>query len=149
MESSSSTSETELKKPPMESSSSTSETELKKPPMAKIEIREHPDFRTINVGGAFGGQLGMRFEVTIYSQHYEASKVFLSEQQPNDPLDLSRTLECRLVIDPSTFKILVHWLTGQLNAFESQYGQIPTPEEIQQKIASIEAEAKKKTTGIG
>jgi hypothetical protein len=84
---------------------------------------------------------------SIYSQHYEASKAFLTEQQPNDPLNLSRVLECRLVIDPATFKNLVHWLTGLLKAFESQYGQIPTPEEIQQKIASIEAENKKKTTG--
>jgi hypothetical protein len=93
--------------------------------------------------------LGMRFEVTIYSQYYEASKAFLSEQQPNEPLNLGSVLECRLVIDPSTFKSLVHWLTGQLNEFESQYGPIPTPEEIQQKIASIEAENKKKTTGVG
>jgi hypothetical protein len=109
---------------------STSETQLKKPPTQKIEIREireDPNFRTINVGGAFGGQLGMQFEVTIYSQHYEASKAFLSEQQPNDPLNLSRVLECRLVIDPSTFKNLVHWLTGHLNAFESQYGLSKIP----------------------
>ncbi|MGA8084227.1 MAG: hypothetical protein WB988_20435 [Candidatus Nitrosopolaris sp.] len=83
------------------------------------------------------------------TQHYEASKAFLSELQPNDPLKFSRTLECRLVIDPYIFKNLVHWLTGQLSAFEGQYGQIPTAEEQQQKMASIEVEDEKKTTGVG
>ncbi len=89
----------------------------------------------------------MHFQVTIYSEGFEASKAFLSEQQPHDPLKLSRTLECRLVIDPYTLKMLLQWLTGQLNAFEGQYGQIPTPDA--QKIVSIEGEDKKRTTGIG
>jgi hypothetical protein len=116
-------------------------------PIPEIEVKKDPNFRTINVGGVFGGPLDTRFEITIFSQHYEASKALASGQQTNDPLKLSRTLECRFVIDPFNLKLIVHWLMGQINAFEKQYGHILTAEE--RIAASTEAEDKKKTTGVG
>jgi len=125
-----------------------STSEIKEPPIPEIEIKENPNFRTINVGGVFGGPLDTRFELTIFSQHYEASEGFASGQQTNDPLKLSRTLECRLIIDPFNLKAIAQWLMGQVEVFEKQYGHILTVEERQQKAASAEEDAKKKTSGV-
>ena len=120
-----------------------STSEIKEPPIPEIEIKENPNFRTINVGGVFGGPLDTRFELTIFSQHYEASEGFASGQQTNDPRKLSRTLECRLIIDPFQAKSIAQWLTAQVNAFEKQFGHIPSAEELQEKTTSTEAENKK------
>ena len=57
-------------------------------------------------------------------------------------------MECRLIIDPFQAKSIAQWLTAHVNAFESQYGHIPSPEELQQKTANTEADETKKTTGV-
>jgi hypothetical protein len=111
-----------------------------------LELKKDPNFRTINVGGVFGGPLDMRFELTIFSQHYEASKGFESGKQTDDPLRVSRTLECRLVIDPYNFKTIAHWFTGLLNDFERLYGPIITPEERQQKAISTQTDKEKESS---
>jgi hypothetical protein len=127
--------------------SDTPSEEANKPTIPEVEVKEHPNFRTINVGGVFGGPLDMRFELTIFSQHYAASDAYMSGQT-TDPLKYSRTLECRLVVDPFNLKAIVHWLTGQLSEFEAQYGNIPTPEERQQREIAIGEKAKRKTNGV-
>ena len=118
---------------------------LASPP--EIEVKEDPNFRTINVGGVFGTPIGMRFEVIIYSEHLDPTKALASAQQ-NIQAKVSRTLECRLIIDPFQAKSIAQWLTAHVNAFESQYGHIPSPEELQQKTANTEADETKKTTGV-
>ncbi len=114
----------------------------------EIEVKEHLNFRTINVGGVYGTPLDMRFEIIIYSEHLDATKA-LASAQTNIPFKFSRTLECRLVLDPFRAKDIAKWLTAHVIAFEKQYGHILTPEERQQKAASTEAEDKKMTTGVG
>ena len=99
------------------------------------------------MGGVYGTQMGMRFEVIIYSEHLDATKALASPQE-NIPPKVTRTLECRLVIDPFQAKSIAQWLTAHVNAFENQYGHIPSPEELQQKVANTEAEDKKSTTGV-
>jgi hypothetical protein len=88
----------------------------------------------------------MYFEVTVYSQHIESAKS-MSSFQPTIADTISRTAQCRLVMDPASAKILAQLLTVNINAYEGQYGHIPTAEELQQKAASIETEKKKKTAG--
>ncbi len=116
------------------------------PSTPEIEVKEHPNFRTISVGGAYSTQNGMRFEVMVYSEHVEVSEALASVQQII-PTKYIRTLECRLVIDPFRAKLITQTLTAQLNAFEQQWGHIPSNEELQQKSANTE-EAKKKTAGV-
>jgi hypothetical protein len=114
----------------------------------EIEIMEHPNFRTINVGSVYGALLDMRFEMIIYSQHVESPKA-LKSGQTNIPLKISRTSECRLIMDPFNLKAIAQWLMGQVDAFEKQYGHIMTAEERQQ-TASTETEDKdkKNTTNV-
>lgn len=43
----------------------------------EIEVKEHPNFRTINVGGVYGMPVGMRFEVVLYSEQLEVASVVI------------------------------------------------------------------------
>ena len=72
----------------------------------------------------------------------------LESAQPILPTKISRILECRLLIDPVKAKLIAQWLMEQVNAFEKQYGNIPSVGQ-QQTAASAEAEVKKQTTGVG
>jgi hypothetical protein len=108
----------------------------------EIEVKEHPNFRTINVGGVYGMPVGMRFEVVLYSEQLEVARALSSVQTPMPP-SVSRILECRLIIDPFQAKSIAQWLTAQVNAFEKQFGHIPSAEELQEKTISSEAENKK------
>jgi len=108
----------------------------------EIEVKEHPNFRTINVGGVYGMPVGMRFEVVLYSEQLDVARALSSVQTPIPP-SVSRILECRLIIDPFQAKLIAKWLTAQVNAFEKQFGHIPSAEELQEKTISSEAENKK------
>jgi len=112
----------------------------------EIEVKEHPNFRTINVGGVYGMPLCMHFEVIVYSEQFEVAGA-LSSVQMTMPPRVNRTIECRLIIDPFQAKSIIQWLTTQVNAFEKQFGHIPSAEELQQK-ASAEAENENKNKGV-
>jgi hypothetical protein len=127
---------------------STPESEVKEYPTPEIDVKEHPNFRTIDVGGIYGTQMFMHFEVNIYSKHLDATKG-LASGQTNIPAKVSRTLECRLIIDPFHAKLIGQWLMAQVSAFEKQYAHIPSVEELQQKTANAEAEDKAKNPAIG
>jgi hypothetical protein len=105
----------------------------------EIEVKEHPNFRTINVGGIYTARMGMHFEVTVYSEHLDEMKA-LAATQPNIPVKLNRAVECRLIIDPFHTKIIAQWLMGQVNAYEQQFGPIPSAEDMVQKGANTQPE---------
>jgi len=86
--------------------------------------------------------VGMRFEVVLYSEQLEVARALSSVQTPMPP-SVSRILECRLIIDPFQAKSIAQWLTAQVNAFEKQFGHIPSAEELQEKATGTEAENKK------
>src|SRR2546428_505231 len=86
----------------------------------EIEVKEHPNFRTINVGGVYGMPLGMHFEVIVYSEQFEVAGA-LSSAQMTMPPRVNRTIECRLIIDPFQAKSIVQWLTTQVNAIENHF----------------------------
>lgn len=111
----------------------------------EIEVREHANFRTINVGGVYGMPLGMHFEVIIYSEQFEVGEALASPNMIAPP-KVNRTIECRLIIDPFQAKSIVQWLTAQVNAFERQFGHIPSAEEIQQQ--NLEQEKEKQNKGV-
>jgi hypothetical protein len=72
---------------------------LNKDSVQKAEERH--EIRTINVGSVMGTPVSMRFEMIIYSEHIEPSGD-LAQGQTNIQIKLSRTPECRLVMDPMT-----------------------------------------------
>jgi hypothetical protein len=116
------------------------EGEEKKPDgIPAIEVKEYPNFRTINVNWMYITRPGMYFEAIVYSQQTEIGKTLSSFQATVPPPTISRTLECRLVTDPFTAKSIAQILTAQVNEFETQFGHIPSIEELQQKTTDTES----------
>src|SRR5919107_2392859 len=98
----------------------------------EIEAKEHPNYRTINVNGVFGGLKGMYFEVVVISDELKATKALSTSTASENPI-LNRTLECRLVIDPLQAKSIAQWLTAHVSEYEKRFGRIPSAEELQDK----------------
>lgn len=99
----------------------------------KIDANEHPQYRTINVGGAVGGYRPMFFEVIIYSDETTATEALASADLAPERSTVKRTIECRLLIDPFKAKSIYKWLERNIVEYEKIFGRIPSPEELQAK----------------
>lgn len=93
---------------------------------------EHANYRTINVGGVYGGHRPMYFEVIIHSDEIKATEALASAPLAPERSILKRTLECRLLIDPYQAKAISKWLENHVQEYEKKFGRIPTPEELQE-----------------
>jgi hypothetical protein len=93
-------------------------------PAIGVEVKTHPDFRTINVGWMYMTQPGMHFEAIVYSEQAEIAKS-LSSFQPAVPFTISRTLECRLVMDPYIAKHMAQLLTTNVTEYKKNSGLYP------------------------
>lgn len=113
-----------------------------------VEAKEHPNYRTIIVNGAYGGARPMHFDVVLYSDEYKPIKDLSTRKTVNEKPIVNRTLECRLIIDPFQAKIISQWLTSHVNEYEKQFGRIPSPEEIQGRAASSESANNKNTKDV-
>jgi hypothetical protein len=99
----------------------------------KIDTIEHPNYRTINVSGVFGGAKAMFFEVILYSDEMKSTEALASAEVAPERASIKRTLECRLVIDPFQAKSIGMWLMNNVTQYEKIFGRIPSPEELQSK----------------
>ena len=94
---------------------------------------KHDNFRTINVNGLYGGPRMGYVEANIYSEESELTKALASPQLSMNKVEVKRTLECRLVIDPIQLKSLAMWFDKQVKDYEVLFGRIPSPEEVASK----------------
>lgn len=95
-----------------------------------IQVREHPNFRTINVNGVFGGARGMYFDIVLFSDESKVASALSTMDAAPEKTTISRTLECRLIIDPLNAKAISQWLMLNISEYEKQFGTIPSPEEL-------------------
>lgn len=102
----------------------------------EVETSEHPNYRTINVNGVFGGHRAMFFEIVVYSDELKATKALSSAQVAPDKSTVKRTLECRLLIDPYQAKSIALWLNQHVAEYEKLFGRIPSPEELNAKAGN-------------
>lgn len=97
----------------------------------KIEMGEHPNYRTVNVSGVFGGHRPMFFEVIVHSDELKATEALAGAQYAPERSIIKRTLECRLLIDPYQAKLISKWLDNHVQEYEKKFGHIPSPEEVE------------------
>lgn len=100
----------------------------------KVQLVEHPNYRTINVSGVIGGQRPMYFEVVIHSDELKAGEALADADLAPERSEIKRTLECRLLIDPFQAKMISNWLQKNIVEYERLYGKIPSPEELAGKF---------------
>lgn len=113
----------------------------------QVKVQEHPNFRTITVGGLYGLLNGAHYEIYLYSQYFDPGKPLETfDSSFTYPNRYNRILECRLLIDPINAKSIARWLTEKVNEYEEQFGNIPSTE-CQQQTAEV-GDIKKTVPGV-
>lgn len=100
-----------------------------------VETKYHEQFRTFNVDGIFGGMRGMHLEAILYSDEMETEQALSTAQAQPQKTKVKRTIQSRLIIDPLEAKIIIQWLTAQINQYEKLFGRVPSPEELESKAS--------------
>ncbi len=114
----------------------------------EIQVKEHPNFRTINVNGVFGGARGMYFDIVLFSDESKVSSALSTIGTAPEKTTINRTLECRLIIDPSNAKAISQWLMLNIAEYEKQFGRIPSPEELLDKHENVDLELNKSSKTV-
>ncbi len=114
----------------------------------EIQVREHPNFRTINVNGVFGGPRGMYFDIVLFSDESKVASALSSLKIAPERTTISRTLECRLIIDPLNAKAISQWLMLSITEYEKQFGRIPSPEELLDKHENMDSDLNKSSKTV-
>lgn len=111
-------------------------------------MKEHPNFRTINVNGVFGGARGMYFDIVLFSDESKVSSALSTIGTAPEKTTINRTLECRLIIDPLNAKAISQWLMLNIAEYEKQFGRIPSPEELLNKHENVDLELNKSSKTV-
>jgi hypothetical protein len=114
----------------------------------EIQVREHPNFRTINVNGVFGGARGMYFDIVLFSDESKVASALSSLKIAPERTTINRTLECRLIIDPLNAKAISQWLMLSITEYEKQFGRIPSPEELLDKHENMDSDLNKSSKTV-
>ena len=114
----------------------------------EIQVKEHPNFRTINVNGGFGGARGMYFDIVLFSDESKVSSALSTIGTAPEKTTINRTLECRLIIDPLNAKAISQWLMLNIAEYEKQFGRIPSPEELLDKHENVDLELNKSSKTV-
>lgn len=98
----------------------------------KITVTQSPDYRTINFSGVVGGARVGHIEALIFTEESDATEILSSPILQEQLLNIKRTLQCRLIIEPLAAKVLHTWLGNELELYEKMFGKIgvtpPKPE---------------------
>ena len=114
----------------------------------EIQVREHPNFRTLNVNGVFGGPRGMYFDIVLFSDESKVASALSSLKIAPERTTINRTLECRLIIDPLNAKAISQWLMLSITEYEKQFGRIPSPEELLDKHENMDSDLNKSSKTV-
>lgn len=114
----------------------------------EIQVKEHPNFRTINVNGVFGGARGMYFDIVLFSDESKVGSALSTIRTAPEKTTINRTLECRLIIDPLNAKAISQWLMISIAEYEKQFGRIPSPEELLDKHETLDLELDKSSKTV-
>ena len=114
----------------------------------EIQVKEHPNFRTINVNGVCGGARGMYFDIVLFSDESKVGSALSTIRTAPEKTTINRTLECRLIIDPLNAKAISQWLMLSIAEYEKQFGRIPSPEELLDKHETLDLELDKSSKTV-
>ncbi len=114
----------------------------------EMHVKEHENFRTINVNGVFGGARGMYFDLVLFSDECKVGSALSTIKAAPEKTTINRTLECRLIIDPLNAKAISQWLMLNIAEYEKQFGRIPSPEELLDRHENMNLEFNKSSKTI-
>jgi len=91
-------------------------------------------YRKIIVTGIFGGIIPGGIEAIIYSDEKRPENALKTEPLSPNKVYVKRVIEANLIIDPLEMKSIYNWLGAKIKEYESLFGNIPSPEELESKV---------------
>jgi hypothetical protein len=110
----------------------------------KIEVVEHPNYRTIIANGALLSHQPSSFQMILYSEELKCDDMLVDATLNTEKLITKRITECRIFMDASTAKVIQGILNTNIANYEQKYGKIPSPTEVANKDKTNDANTRKK-----
>jgi hypothetical protein len=93
----------------------------------RIDVVEHPKYRTINVSGAVGIEVKDDIQITLFSVEINCDDVLSEVNFAGDQIKARRIIECRLLLDPVAAKSLQDVVNSTIANYEKTHGEIKMP----------------------
>lgn len=90
----------------------------------RIDVVEHPKYRTINVDGAVGTLIKENLQITLFSEEFNCAEVLSELSFAGDRIKARRIIECRLNMTPIGAKSLQDVLNSTITNYEKIHGEI-------------------------
>ncbi len=103
----------------------------------EIDGETSPNFKRIIVDGVFGHIDSIGLQVIMYSQHSIIDKALESEPIASNRAKIKRIAECELIMSPMQLKSVCLWLEQKVKEYETLFGKIPSPEEVQARARNL------------
>lgn len=94
---------------------------------SNIRVTEHPNYRTINVTGTIANHGPSNIQLILFSEEVDGSEVLADPNLSMTKLKTRRTIECRLLMDPYSAKVIQSALNGHIQDYEKKFGKITIP----------------------
>ena len=101
--------------------------------LPEIETETSSTYKRIPIAGLFGGPRPGGVHAILYSETMNAQKTLMTQPPEPQRIILKRVIECELIIDPLQMKSIYKWLGEKIKEYETLYGPIPSPEEIESR----------------
>ena len=108
--------------------------------LPEIQGEYSDDYKRILVSGVFGRIQPFGLEATVYSTNSVVDKVLSTEPLSPNRASIKRIVECELIIDPMQMVSLHNWLEGKIKEYETIFGNIPSPEEVDSRARRKEGQ---------
>lgn len=99
---------------------------------SKIEVEEHPNYRTINVNGVIASHGPASIQLILFSDDLEVSETLSDPNLSTSNIRPKRILECRLLMDPYAAKVIQSAINAHVEDYEKKFGKITAPVQIKQ-----------------
>lgn len=96
-----------------------------------------PNFRTIVVDGIFGHVDSIGLIATLYSETSILDKVLEIPELAPHRAKIRRTAEMEIIMSPMQLKSTYLWLEKKMKEYETLFGDIPSPEEVQTRARDL------------
>ena len=97
-----------------------------------------PNFRRVIVDGMYGHIDSIGLNAIVYSQINIIDKVLETPDLTPARTKVKRIVEFEMVMSPMQMKSTYLWLEKKIKAYETLFGKIPSPEEVESRTKYLE-----------
>lgn len=105
--------------------------------MPEIKGETSPEFRRVIVNGIFGHVDSIGLEAIVYSETSIIDKVLETPNLSPNRATVKRIAEFEVIMSPMQMKATQIWLERKIKEYETLFGKIPSPEEVESRAKDL------------